>query len=367
LTVRALVITPDFPPAPGGIQLLVHRLVTNFERVESRVVALGVEGDEAFDESAEVAVRRVAAKGADRNRLAVARLNAAGLTEGLRQRPDVVICGHVVAAPAAAVLRRFGPRVVQYLHGDEFRTRPRLVRRAMRAADAVIAVSRHTSEMALAHGCDPERLRIISPGVDLPGPPVAARSLRPTVLTVARLVEPYKGHDVVIRALPLVRERMPEARWLVVGEGPLRPDLERLARSEGVEDIVDFRGSASDAERDRCYDEAHVFTMTSRLPEEGFGGEGFGIVYLEAGAHGLPSVAGDVAGARDAVIAGETGLLVDPTDPGAVAGALVSLLGDRPLAERMGAAARRHAESSAWPAVAARVEALLEELVAGRR
>lgn len=362
---RALIITPDFPPAPGGIQLLIHRLASGLSGVESRVVALGVEGDAEFDAAGGLDVRRAGHKNAGRNRLAVARLNAAGVRAGLGFRPDVIVCGHVVAAPAAALLRRGGRgKVVQYLHGDEFRTRSGLVRRAMAGADAVIAVSRHTREMALAAGCDPARLHVIPPGVDLPPPTAAERSSSPTIVTVARLVEAYKGHDVMIRALRLVRERVPAARWVVVGDGPLRPGLEELARREGVADAVEFVGSVSDAERDARYDEAHLFAMPSRLPEEGLGGEGFGIVYLEAGAHGLPSVAGDVAGARDAVVDGETGLLVDPTDPEAVAAPLAELLADRERSVRMGAAAREHAESHAWPKIVARVEEVLRAVAA---
>ncbi len=357
---RALIITPDFPPAPGGIQLLIHRLATGFSDLEARVVALGVEGDAEFDATCAVPVGRVAGKSSGRNRLAVARLNAAGLRAGLGRRPDVILCGHVVAAPAAALLRRIGRgRVVQYLHGDEFRTRPGLVRRAIATADAVIAVSSHTHEMALAAGCRPERLHVIPPGVDLPPPPMAERSGIPTIVTVARLVETYKGHDVMTQALHLVRERIPSARWIVVGDGPLRPSLEELARRHGVAGAVEFVGSVPDARRDAIYDEAHAFAMPSRLPEEGLGGEGFGIVYLEAGAHGLPSVAGDVAGARDAVLDGQTGILVDPTDPVAVAGALTELLADPDRAARMGVAAREQAESHAWPRIVARVEDVL--------
>jgi phosphatidylinositol alpha-1,6-mannosyltransferase len=362
-TVRVLILTPDFPPSPGGIQLLVYRLATNFEAVESRIVALGVEGAAAFDGESDLDVRRVARKGARRNRLAVARLNLAGIRAGIAFRPDVVLSGHVVTAPAATLLRAAGRgRTVQYLHGDEFRTRPGLVRRAMARADAVVAVSRHTHDMAVEAGCAPDRVHIIPPGVDLPGETVAERSDRPTVVTVARLVESYKGHDVMIRAMRLVRERVPEARWVVVGDGPLRPELEDLARHEAVGDAIGFVGAASNRERDEWYDRAHVFAMPSRLPEAGVGGEGFGIVYLEAGAHGLPSVGGNVAGARDAVVDGETGILVDPTDPTALAAALSGLLLDRDRAATMGAAARRHAESHAWPRIAAQVEGLFRDL-----
>jgi phosphatidylinositol alpha-1,6-mannosyltransferase len=107
--------------------------------------------------------------------------------------------------------------------------------------------------------------------------------------------------------------------------------------------------------------------MPSRLPADGLAGEGFGIVYLEAAAHGVPVVAGNVAGALDAVADGESGLLVDPTDSRAVAGALSSLLLDGELATRLGRAGAERAKRFAWPSIAARLEAVLLDLVAHQR
>ena len=361
---RVLILTPDFPPAPGGIQLLIYRLAANMTGVESRIVALGGDGAAEFDALTELYVKRVASKGTARNRLAVAQLNAGGIWHGIRHRSDVILCGHAVTAPAAALLRAGGRgRVVQYLHADEFRTRPNLVRLAVKQADAVVAVSRHTRDMALEVGCPVDGLHVIPPGVDLPDSPVIRRLNRPTIVTVARLVDTYKGHDVMVRAMRLVRKRVPEVRWVVVGDGPLRPRLEAMARREAVDDAIEFLGAASDRRRDECYDHADVFAMPSRLPSSGVGGEGFGIVYLEAGSHRLPSVGGDVAGARDAVVNGETGILVDPTDHAAVASALTDLLLDRDRAARMGDAALRYAESHAWPKIAGRMEDLFRTLV----
>ncbi len=123
-------------------------------------------------------------------------------------------------------------------------------------------------------------------------------------------------------------------------------------------------GAVSEGERDAALDRAHVFAMPSRLPPGGVGGEGFGIVYLEAAAHGLPCVAGNVGGATDAVVDGETGLLVDPEDHRAVAGALVDLLLDPPRAGALGDAAATRARLFAWPVVGRRLEDLIFELAA---
>ncbi len=360
---RVLLVTPDFPPAKGGIQLLLERLVENAPSLRTRILTLGQDGAQQFDRDAGLDVRRVARADGDR-RFAALRLNARTLREAAAFRPDVILSGHVVASLAAISLRRL-LRVpfVQYVHADEFRVRARLCAAAVRHADATIAVSSYTREMALAAGAAPERVHVIHPGVDLPAEVPASRDERPTLLTVATLLFRYKGHDVMTRALPLVRAQVPDARWVIVGDGPFRPAIESAVEAYGLGGAVELRGRVSDAERNEWLDRATAFCMPSRLPADGLGGEGFGIVYLEAAAHGMPSIGGNVAGARDAVLDGETGLLVDPTDHLALAAAATRLLADPGLAAEMGAAARRHAEEHAWPLIAARVEALLHEVV----
>jgi phosphatidylinositol alpha-1,6-mannosyltransferase len=205
---------------------------------------------------------------------------------------------------------------------------------------------------------------VIPPGIDLPPAPTVERDVQPTLLTVATLLFRYKGHDVTVRALPLIRAKVPDMRWVVVGDGPFRPALENAIRAYGVEDAVELRGRVSDEERDDWLDRASAFCMSSRVPAAGLGGEGFGIVYMEAAAHGIPTIGGDVAGARDAVVNGETGLLIDPADHLALAGAATELLANPERARAMGAAGRKHAERHAYPLIAARVEALLREVAA---
>lgn len=360
---RVLLITPDFPPSEGGIQLLLSRLVECMPAVEFRVLTLGQEGSEEYDRAFAAEVQRVGSASGDR-RLAALSLNARSLAAARRFRPDVILSGHVVASLGALVLRRGLPRVplVQYVHADEFRVRAKLCSIAVKAADATIAVSEYTRQMCLDAGADPGRVEVIHPGIDLPPAPSFERDPRPTLLTVATLLFRYKGHDVMVRALPLIRAQVPDVRWVVVGDGPFRPALENAVRAYGVEDAVELRGRVSDAERDQWLERASVFCMPSRIPAAGLGGEGFGIVYMEAAAHGLPTLGGDVAGARDAVLDGETGLLVDPSDHLALAGAATELLADPARARAMGEAGRGWAEQHAWPLIATKVEALLRRV-----
>ena len=359
---RMLLITPDFPPGRGGIQLVAHRLVTHFAHVSSQVVTLATTGAVHWDAAQQdIDVHRVRA--GRHHRLSVLRLDGAAIIAARRFRPDVVLVMHIVAAPAAAAIRSaLGVPVVTYVHAKELPARPRLARFAMRHSDRIIAVSRHAARLAAAAGADVSRVAVIPPGVDWREPPRAQRQTTPTVVTVARLEDRYKGHDVMVRAMSLVRDRVPAAQWLVVGDGSLRRDIERLAAAQGVRDAVRLCGTISDEERDRLLNRAHVFAMPSRVPANG-GGDGFGIVYLEAGVHGLPVIAGRIGGALDAVIDGTTGVLVNPTDHVEVGDAISRLLIDRSSATRMGAAGSEHARAFAWPKIASRVEELITETV----
>ncbi|HWF32067.1 MAG TPA: glycosyltransferase family 4 protein, partial [Solirubrobacteraceae bacterium] len=219
----------------------------------------------------------------------------------------------------------------------------------------------YTAGLVAAAGARPSRLVVFGKGTDVPAQTEPLLLERPTIVTVARIEERYKGHDAILGALPLVLAKVPDAQWVVIGEGSLRAGLEALARSSGIAGSVRFLGAVGDEERNLWLRRANVLAMPSRLPAGGFAGEGFGIAYLEAGAYGKPVVAGNVGGALDAVLDGETGLLVDPRDTAALAQALVTLLLDRELAARLGEAGRKRALEHAWPLVVARVEALLLE------
>jgi phosphatidylinositol alpha-1,6-mannosyltransferase len=379
---RLLILTPDYPPAPGGIQMVSERLAAGIDSFQTRVLALAEPGAAQFDRSRSTSVRRVRGSSLPHaGRLAV--MNAFAVREALLFRPDVTLSMHIVASPAAAAIKRaLGVPVVQYFHAEEIGARARLAAFAAQRADAAIAVSGYTAELVRATGAAPAKITVIPNGVDVPaasapalapasslapspeGDPAPEPVERPTFLTLARIQERYKGHDVLVRALALVRAKVPDVRWVVIGDGSLRPGIEALARSYGVADSARFLGSVSDERRNAWLRRTHLLAMPSRLPAGGFAGEGFGIVYLEAGAYGKPVIGGNVGGAPDAILDGVTGLLVDPLDELALAEAITTLLLDRRLAGRLGAAGRRRAEEHAWPVIIARVQAVLLEQLA---
>jgi phosphatidylinositol alpha-1,6-mannosyltransferase len=177
----------------------------------------------------------------------------------------------------------------------------------------------------------------------------------PLLLTVARLV-PHKGQDIAIEALA----RLPgDVRYLIIGEGPDAPRLRALAASLGVADRVTLAGALDDAEIAEAYAAASVYVGLSRRDGD-VSVEGFGISFVEAGASGTPSVAGDSGGVRAAVRDGETGIIVPPSDPGAAAEAIRALLDDAARRAAMGVAARRAVESHYnWDRVASETAAFV--------
>ena len=182
---------------------------------------------------------------------------------------------------------------------------------------------------------------------------------RPVIVCVSRLV-PRKGQDVLIRALPAIRRRVPDAALLCVGGGPYLSTLQRLARENGVADSVVLTGSVPWAELPAHYDAGDVFAMPCRTRRAGLEVEGLGIVFLEASATGLPVVAGRSGGSPDAVLEGETGYVVDGTSVSEVADAIAGLFDDPDRRRVMGAAGRDWVEREwRWDLLAVRLRELL--------
>ncbi|WP_344877163.1 glycosyltransferase family 4 protein [Nonomuraea antimicrobica] len=357
-----LFVTNDFPPRPGGIQSFVHGLALRTPGVT--VYAPAWPGSAEFDRRQPYRIVR------HPRRLmlptpAVAR-TAAGLVAG--HGVHTVVFG--AAAPLGLLaprLRRAGARrVVMLTHGHEaswasapgFRS---VLRRIGAHADVVTYLGEYTRQR-LAAVIPAAKLVRLAPGVDVeqfhPGAAKAELGLpgRPVVVCVSRLV-PRKGQDQLIRAWPQVLRSVPDAVLLLVGGGPYRKALERLAAGH---ESVRFTGTVPASGLPGYYAAADVFAMPCRTRLKGVDVEGLGIVFLEASASGLPVVAGASGGAPDAVRPGETGLVVDGTDAGEVAQAVVELLTDPDKARKMGARGRDWVTGEwAWDQVAARFGGLL--------
>ena len=242
-----------------------------------------------------------------------------------------------------------------------FRLLSRLEARNARSADVVTVTSDYCRRVATeAYGLDPGRVSVVPEGIDLEEwtetPPglssaddrsVTAPATDPLILNVARQYK-RKNTIALVRAMPGVRARVPDARLRIVGGGPELHRLRGEVRALGLEGIVELAGElpGHDAMR-REYGRASVFCLPSLQ-------EGFGIAYLEAMASGVPVVALDCAAVPEVVPHGEAGFLVPPDDSEALVDALARLLGDAAIRRRMGDAGRRHVQRYAWVEVAQR-------------
>ena len=215
------------------------------------------------------------------------------------------------------------------------------IRIQAKTADLLLCVSRATAADAIGHGGNPSKVHVIPNGIDLTpidqaGVYDESESSRPTLLTVARLLR-RKGVHRVIEAMPKVLSKIPNARYVVVGDGGYRDKLVQMAMESPARDAIEFTGPVSDAEKWKWYRKCSLFVMPSTI-------EGFGIVYLEANAFGKPVIGGNVMGVPEAVVDGETGLLVDPLDVDAIADAIIGLLQNSSEARRLGENGRKRAE-----------------------
>ncbi|MEU7618960.1 glycosyltransferase family 4 protein [Micromonospora rifamycinica] len=370
---RTLLVTNDFPPRPGGIQSFVHQLAVRQPPGSVVVYASSWRDAAEFDAAQPFPVVR------DATRVLLPTPGVARRAARLAREHGCDTVWFGAAAPlgllAGGLRRRAGiRRAVALTHGHEagWATLPgarAALRRIGRDTDVVTYLGDYTRvrlERAL-HGVT--ELHRLAPGVDVDtyhptvdGAPVRARhglADRPVVVCVSRLV-PRKGQDMLIRALPAIRRRVPDAALLVVGGGPYRATLEKLARSTGVARDVVFTGSVPWAALPAHYAAGDVYAMPCRTRNRGLDVEGLGIVYLEASATGLPVVAGDSGGAPDAVREGETGYVVPGRDVALLADRVATLLADRDLARQLGAAGRAWVEKEwRWETQARRLADLL--------
>jgi phosphatidylinositol alpha-1,6-mannosyltransferase len=244
------------------------------------------------------------------------------------------------------------------------------LRRIGTGTDVVTYVSDYTrGRFASAFGAR-AALEHLPPGVDTErfAPDEVARAKmraryrlgdRPVVVCVSRLV-PRKGQDMLIQAMPAIRQRVPGAALVIVGGGPYRSSLHKLAQRFGVGEHVVFTDGVPGEELPAHHAMADVFAMPCRTRGAGLDVEGLGIVYLEASATGVPVVAGRSGGAPETVRDGETGVVVDGWDVGAIAASVGDLLADPVRAKQMGEAGRRWVlERWQWAGQARRLAELL--------
>jgi phosphatidylinositol alpha-1,6-mannosyltransferase len=370
-------VTNDYPPRIGGIQRTLEALVRELPPERVAVLCPAWEDAPAFDAAADYRVFRQSERFLWPTRDVAARVGAAVA----EFQAEVVLFG--AAYPLALMgpgLARRGTPYLAAAHGFEYwlSVAPgphALVRFATSKASRVpvmcsrfvarvvrTAVPRKIPVSVLYPGADIERFR-----PDLPVEDLRERhglADRPVVVCVSRLVA-RKGQDVLIKAMQEIRRRERDAVLLLVGEGPYRDTLELMADAFAAKGSVIFTGQVSEEDLPRYYRLGDLFAMPCRDRLAGLEVEGWGNVFMEAAACGRPVVVGDSGGARESLMDGRTGLLVNGAKVGEVAEAVVSLLADPGRAADMGRAGRDRVEGSyTWPRAAAELAEWLRAAVA---
>lgn len=279
------------------------------------------------------------------------------------------------------IKRLFGKPYLVYAHGEEitqtdrFRYQPRIRNLIYQGADAVIAANDFARVQLLRIGVDEERVHTIYPGVDSvrfsPHPKDAAlvQDLRlhgrTVMLSVGRLV-PHKGHRILLEAIAALPAGTPRPRYLIAGEGPERRELVDRAAELGLTDDVIFLGKVNEDRLPEIYNLCDLFALANR--EHRGCVEGFGMVFLEAGACGKAVLAGRTGGTSGAVLDNVTGLMFDPEDSLQVTAALNLLLLNPDLRQRLGDAGRERAvKCFSWDVAARQLNGVCNQLLeAGR-
>ncbi|HET6632011.1 MAG TPA: glycosyltransferase family 4 protein [Rhodanobacteraceae bacterium] len=342
---RILIITRNLPPLVGGMERLNWHMAEELAKL-AEVRVIGPQGAAALA-PAGVTVREAPLKPL---RTFLLRARKLARREAKSWRPDIVLAGSGLTAPLArAAAHVCGARTAAYVHGLDVATRHVVYRAlwlpAIRRMDCVIANSHATADLCRGIGVDPTRIGIVHPGVDLPDLTAdvdAGKAFRerhglgdrPLLLSVGRLSARKGLREFVTRVLPRIVAAQPQVMLLIVGDAPHQAlhaqaqtpaSIQVAANSSGVGDHLRFLGTVTDyAELGAVYRAADVHVFPVRhIPNDP---EGFGMVAVEAAAHGLPTVAFATGGIVDAVAERQSGYLVPQDDYEGLAAAVLRAL-----------------------------------------
>lgn len=383
-------MTDAFLPHAGGARVYYYNLFREWTRYSGNhvtVLTKKVPGWEGFDSTQSNDEFRIVRSGRplpswkyqEWPKIALPFVNATSLL--LRNRFDLIHFGDLYPQGVLSLWfkRLSGKPYVAYCHGEEItqtdgrRFQPKVRNAIFREASMVVAASEFARQNLLRIGIDPGRIRKITPGVDCerfqpvaPRPDLVERHEligKTVLLTVARLV-PRKGHRLILEALRQLVREVPNIVYLIVGTGPEQDHLRRLVGEWSLNDVVRFVGFVPDDDLPSYYNLADLYVMPNS--EENGDIEGFGMVFLEANACGIPVIGGRSGGAAEAVLHGKTGMLVDPHDAGELASAIGMLIDNRSKRQELGAFGLSRARREfSWASRGVALEDVNRQIMAG--
>lgn len=323
---RLAILTLSFPPQTGGVQAFLYETARRWTNTHEVIIITPVQptAPEPF------------------KRLVIPAGTIPHFHRALRElKPGRVLLGHT--HPQLLLPAWWHGPFSALAYGNDYLTAQQrwhkpLFNWLLRQAQPLITIT-HANANRL------EQLGLPRPGIIYPGTdphrftPASQPNDHLTLLSLCRLV-PRKGVDTVLQALPQLLSHFPHLRYHIGGNGPDRPRLQQLTHDLNLSHAVRFLGRVPDADLPALYRQASVFVMPVREEADGTSIEGFGIVYLEASASGLPVIAGQSGGAVEAVKPGKTGYLVPPNDPQTLAQTLLPLLANPDLRQQLGRSGR---------------------------
>ncbi len=364
----SLLLTNDFPPIVSGISTLLYQLYVRQKKGAVQVITVETEGSEEVDRQAPLQVVRLPLT-TDENLFAKVWKTLSGMFFVVRvvQKGNIkkIHCGQILSNGLAALLCRklfFTPYLVWVYGSETLRMGDRwylayLMRKILKEADEVISISDFTTQEYLDFGVDAAKIVKITPGVDInvftpqkkPEHLLKKYELegKTVMLTIARL-DQRKGHDMALYALSQVAEEFPDLHYIIGGRGREEKRLREIVKEKQLEERVHFAGFIPDDELPGYYNLADFFILPNRDTEGTMlqgDYEGFGIVFVEAGACGKPVIGGLSGGVADAVEDGVSGFLVNGQSEEEIKEAIVKLVQDASLREQMGKAGRKRAET----------------------
>jgi phosphatidylinositol alpha-1,6-mannosyltransferase len=368
MTDKTLLISEIFPPKNGGSGRWFWELYTRLPKEQSIIAAGNTEGDETFDKT---------------HSLNLQRLNLSSCSWGIKSLTGLkyywrvfnqirklvkqhkissMHCGRCLPEGFIGYLFKkvFNIPYVCYIHGEDVeaaatsRELSWIVKKVLANASTLICNSQNTANLILNNWqANSEKVEILNPGCDanlfIPAEKndEIKKSLgwenKQVLLTVGRLQE-RKGQDMLIKALPTIKQSNPNVLYAIIGGGEEKQNLEKITTELGLQDNVLFMSEVSDEEMIQAYQQCDIFILPNRTVGQDI--EGFGMVLVEAQACAKPVIAGDSGGTAETMIIGETGFIVDCTQTSPISDVIIDLLQDSNKRKSMGSKGRLHVEAA---------------------
>ena len=365
----------------GGAEFAAYCLALEMaKKNEVNVFTTSIDSKNSFEDYAGVDVHRYGTK---------FRIDAGNVSFGLFTKPmshdTDIVHAHFSTPPgeiagARCAKKKNVPFVLTY-HGDWQESFGGLIRRTalsvynrylldklLSRADVIISPSEHYIDESKFLGKYRDKIAVIPNGIEIEDFDIPLSKeeckvkldLPPNknmILFVGNLT-PYKGPDVLVKAMPMIVEEIPDVELMFVGSGEMRADMEKLSKKLGVENYVKFAGFVEERLKPLYYRAADVFCLPSTMSTESFG-----IVNLEAMACGVPIVASKIGGIPDVIKDGENGLLIPPKNPEALADAIIYLLENRDVRDKMGYNGRKKVGFYSWEMIVEKTENIYRALL----